>query len=302
MRIAIVGGAGGVGASVAFNLIRDAPGHEVLLVDRRPEMVTSHAMDLEQVTAFEGGGTVIEAALGDIASADIIVVTAGAPLTLNTSRNVFLQSNAEIVGTVLDVIPDGWPGSLVLVTNPVDPLLTWAQQRTGIARERLLGYTFNDSLRLRSGIATQLGVHPADVDAWVIGEHGDGCVPLWSRVQVGGRPVVLTDEQRAGADAFLRTWYRRHVALDSGRTSTWTSGLGVARMVIAMIDDSGETWPASIVLDGEYGVSGVAVSVPVELGLGGALSVLQWDLAAEEASRFEESVGLVREATATIPA
>ncbi len=97
-----------------------------------------------------------------------------------------------------------------------------------------------------------------------IGEHGDLSVPLYGRVEVRGAPVRLTPEQIAVADSYRRTWYPRHVALDSGRSSTWTSGLGVARMIAALGGD-GELWPASIVLAGEYGIHGVAVSVPATI-------------------------------------
>lgn len=300
VKITIVGGAGGVGASVAFNLLL-APGeHEVVLVDRRPEMVTSHAMDLEQVLTWVEGGSVRGGDSHDCLDADVLVVTAAVPLTLNTSRNVFLAGNAAILREVMDPLPATWPGILLLVTNPVDPLLTWAQQRSGFDRRRVLGYTVNDSLRLRTGIAKATGAAPGAVDAWTIGEHGELCAPLWDRVTIDGAAVHLTEDQREVAEAELRTWYRRHVALDSGRTSTWTSGLGVARMVLAMTSDSGELWPASLVLAGEYGQAGVALSVPVVLGCEGARSVEEWTVAPPELAMVTRAAENVRALTAQI--
>jgi hypothetical protein len=139
---------------------------------------------------------------------------------------------------------------LLVVTNPVDPLCTWALRRSGIDRRRLVGYTINDSLRLRTGIGQALGVDPRKIDAWTIGEHGDGSVPLFDRVTVNGEPVELNAEHRAHAEDFLRTWYVKHVALDSGRSSTWTSGVGVARMAAALGSDEAELWPASVALEG----------------------------------------------------
>ena len=120
--------------------------------------------------------------------------------------------------------------------------MTRLQRRTGLDRRRILGYTINDSLRLRTGLARALGVAPGSVDAWAIGEHGDLSVPLFDRVTVNGEPVRPTAEQAAAAEEYLRTWYVTHVALDSGRSSTWTSGLGLARMVAAL-DGDGELWP-----------------------------------------------------------
>jgi malate dehydrogenase len=187
----------------------------------------------------------------------------------------------------------------VVVTNPVDPLVTRLHRRTGLDRRRVLGYTVNDSLRLRTGLARTLGVGPGSVEAWVVGEHGDGCVPLFDRVRVDGEPVLPTPGQRAEAEEYLRTWYVTHVALDSGRSSTWTSGLGVARMVAAL-DGDGELWPSSVVLEGEYGIDGVAVTVPVTIARGGAREIHEWELAAGDLDALRASAGVVRSAVESL--
>ena len=294
MRIAIVGGAGGVGASTAFNLLRDGGPDEVVIVDSRPPHITSHVMDFDQVLEQSPGASVRGGDASDLADADIVVVTAAVPLTVNTSRLVYLEQNAAIVDEVADALPDGWDGVVVLVTNPVDPLVLRFRDRTGLDRHRVLGYTLNDSLRLRTGIANAVGAAPGAVDAWMIGEHGDSSVPLWSRVRVGGEPCTLTLEARESAEEYVRTWYVRHVALDSGRSSTWTSGLGVSRMVSAIRDDAGAVWPASLVLEGEYGIDGSAVSVPVILGADGAREVVEWELADDELAALHASADVVR--------
>jgi malate/lactate dehydrogenase len=300
VRVAITGGAGGVGSSVAFNLLLHEHPYEVLLFDNRPNMIASHAMDLEQVLEQDGTGSVRGGEAGELADADLVVATAAAPLTVNSSRMVYLGDNAAILEALLAELPEDWGGILILVTNPVDPLATWAARRVGIARERLLGYTLNDSLRLRTAIASELGVEPGRVEAWVVGEHGDGSVALFERVLVDGEPVALDAAARARAIEFLRTWYRRHVALDSGRSSTWTSGRGLARMVEAIRSDSGELWPASVVLDGEYGIEGVSLGVPVRLGRGGAEEVVDWELEPVEAEALRDGAATVREAAAEI--
>jgi len=238
-------------------------------------------MDLQHVIAQGASGSV---AVGDteaIADADVVVMCASVPLTINRSRNVYLDGNVGILGDLADALT-GWDGVLVLVTNPVDPLGTWLVRRTGLPRERVLGYTLNDSLRLRSAIADRMGVARTAVDAWMVGEHGDGAVPLWSRVRVEGRAFDVPPELREAILAELRDWYIRHVALDSGRSSTWTSGHGLARMVDAVVQGDDAPWPASVVLQGEYGLEGVAVSVPVRLGPGGVQAVHEWPLAADE--------------------
>lgn len=296
VKVTIVGGAGGVGASTAFNLALLRDPHEIVLVDARPEMLTSHVMDLQQVLELSPGCAVRAGGVGDLRDADVVVLLSATPLTVGTSRLEYLAANALIADELADELTPGWGGTIVVVTNPVDPLVTRLQQRTGLDRRRILGYTLNDSLRLRTGLARAFGVSAGRVEAWVLGEHGDTSVPLFDRVSLDGVQVVPTPAQAAAAEEYLRTWYARHVALDSGRSSTWTSGLGVARMVAALAG-AGELWPASLVLDGEYGIEGVAVTVPVTIGRGGAERIHSWELGPGELAALRASAELVRSAT-----
>ena len=298
-KVVIVGGGGGVGASVAFNLLIGSGEFDVVMTDRRPEMALSHVLDLEQVLEQGARGTVRKGSDDDIPQADILVVTASLPLTVNDSRMVYLEGNARILTSVVDLLPEDWPGVLLLVTNPVDPLCTLVQRRTGLDRHRVLGYTINDSLRLRTGIGRVLGVAPGGITAWSIGEHGPLTVHLWDRVQLDGAAVTLDQAQREQVEEFVANWYVRHVALDSGRSSTWTSGLGVARMVSALADGQAGIWPASVVLDGEYGISGVSLSVPVSLGPEGVAEIHEWELSAEQAARLRKAADYVRDVAIT---
>lgn len=302
IRVAIVGGGGGVGASLAFNLLlRDEP-YDIALIDRRPEMAVSHEMDLQQVVAQGATGAVRVAQLADLAAADIVVVTAAAPLTVNTSRMVYLEDNARILREVTDALSRDWPGVVLVVTNPVDVLVTWAVEQTGLPRERVVGYTLNDSLRLRTALGDELGVAGHRVDAWMIGEHGDAAVPLLERVRVDGAPISVGADQRRAALDWVRDWYVRHVALDSGRSSTWTSGRGVSRMVAALAHGDAEPWPASVLLDGEYGVENVALSVPVTLGPGGVHAIHEWPLTGDEAAGMRRAAELVAGAAGELSA
>jgi malate/lactate dehydrogenase len=294
MRVVIVGGGGGTGASAAFNLLAQQQPVEVVVVDARENMVQSHVLDLEQVVELAPGASIRAGRDEDVAAADMLVVTAAAPLTVNTSRLVYLEDNVRILDGVAGLLPAQWGGVALIVTNPVDPLVTWFRQRTGLDRRRVLGYTINDSLRLRTGLARAFGVAAGSVEAWAIGEHGDGFVPLLDRVRVDGAARLPSEAEAAAAIEFVRSWYVRHVALDSGRSSTWTTGLGVSRMVRAIVD-GGEVWPASVVLEGEYGLEGVAVSVPVRLGPGGAEEIQEWELTDEQREALHAAAKLVRE-------
>jgi malate dehydrogenase len=299
VKVTIVGGAGGVGASTAFNLALLRGGHEVVLVDNRPEMITSHVMDLDQVLELSPGCTVRGGELRDVRDADVVVLISATPITAGTPRVEYLARNALIADELAGELTASWAGTILVVTNPVDPIVTRLQQRIGLDRRRVLGYTINDSLRFRTGLARALGVPPGAVEAWVLGEHGDKAVPLFDRVDVNGERVRLTAEQAAAAAEYFRSWYVIHVALDSGRSSTWTSGLGVARMVSAL-DGEGELWPASLVLQGEYGIDGVAVTVPVTIGHTGAERIHEWDLEQGELEALRASAEFVREAVASV--
>jgi malate/lactate dehydrogenase len=300
MKVTIVGGGGGIGSSVAYNLLLAPDAAEVVLLDRRPNMVTSHVLDLLDLGGLGTTGTVRGGTDDDLADADVVVLSAAVPLRLNTSRMTYLAENARIVAGVADRLAAAgaaWTGTLLVITNPVDPLCTWLRRRLGLDRGRLLGYTVNDSLRLRTGLGQALGVAASRVDAWVLGEHGEHAVPLFDRVRLDGAPVEITGEQAAAAENYWRTWYVRHVALDSGRTSTWATGLGAARMVAALGTATGELWPASVLLTGEYGITDVSLSVPVTLAAGGARDVHDWPLTDDQHKRLTLAADHIRAAT-----
>ena len=301
MKVALFGGAGGVGASAAFNLLLAPEHHELVIVDTRPEMVVSHVMDLQQVLEQGGSGSVRAGEPGDMRDADVVVITACAPEALTHTRLSFLARNVAIVRGVGRGLGPDWSGVVLMVTNPVDPLVTLFQRETGIDRRRVIGYTLNDSLRLRTGIALALGLDRGRVDAWVLGEHGDASVPLFTRVTVDGEPVELTSEQRTAAAEFNRGWFARHKGLDAGRSSTWTSGLGAARMIAAIGGDGAtRQFPASVVLDGEYGIEGVSVSVPVTIGRHGVEQIHEWELSAGERASLHAAADAVRTAFAGV--
>src|SRR5262245_27226561 len=168
MKVVIIGGAGGVGSSVAFNLLLRGEPYDVVLVDINPNMIASHVMDLEQTLALGAARSVRSGDEAEALDSDVIVVSASVSLRLNSSRLVFLNDNAAIVNGISDLLikaGSNWDGVLLMVTNPVDQLCTWVQRRTGLDRRRILGYTLNDGLRLRTGIGQVLGAAPQYIDA-----------------------------------------------------------------------------------------------------------------------------------------
>ena len=191
-------------------------------------------MDLELIA----GGRVAAGGWEDVADADVLVICAATALTANTSRDVYLAENAR--DRRRDRALDDFGGAAIMVTNPVDPLTARLARRLG--RERVLGYTFNDTLRLRQAL-------PGHEDVWVLGEHGDGAVPIFSRVTP---PRART-----------RRPPRTSCAAGTAATSRWTptaprpgrAAPGSPACSPRCARDDGEQWVASVLLDGEYGLA-----------------------------------------------
>lgn len=301
MKVALIGGAGGIGSSVAFNLIRTMTPYEILIIDNRPNMITSHVMDLQDALSLGGAVSIRSAELSEAHDADIVVLSAAVPLTLNTSRDVYLNANANIVASIVDpLVASGWEGIFILMTNPVDPLLTWIAQRTGWSHKKIMGYTLNDTQRFRTGIALSLDIAPQRVSCWVVGEHGAGQVPVFGSVRVDGEYVELSPQQREVALDYADNWYVRHVALDSGRTSTWSSGIGGAMMIEAIVHTSPDAFPASLIQANEYGLSGMSISVPAYLSPSGVTGIEVIDLSDSEMVALHESAEKIQQLARSI--
>lgn len=295
MRVVIVGGAGLVGSGTAFAVALTVPGvREIVLVDEWVAGAAAHALDMQQL-----GATVrpVDIAVGgpdEVTSADVVVLAASAPRPETPERGGSFERNLAVLSDLvpaLQRVPEH--AVILLATNPVDPLCTWLQRATGLERGRILGYSTNDSARFRLAVARVLEVAPDRVEGWVLGQHGQLQVPLYSRLRVDGEPMGLSPEQRNQVNDEIFGWFANFQALRSGRSSQWASGQGLAAMVDAIGTDAGSTWPAALVLDGEYDLHEVAVAVPVQLGTGGA-TVEQWELDDEELEGLHRAADAVR--------
>jgi malate dehydrogenase len=147
----------------------------------------------------------------------------------------------------------------------------------------------NDSFRFRELVARAKGVKVSQVRATVVGEHGSTQVPLFSSARVDGKQVFFTNAEKKEILGEIPNILRRFEELQAGRTAGWTCAIGLASLVRAIRDDSGEVFPASVVLDGEYGQHGLSMSVPLKLGRTGVQEIEEWALEPEEQAKFEES-------------
>jgi malate/lactate dehydrogenase len=297
-EVGIFGAAGAVGSAAAFALAQSGAAGRLVLADAAAQALERQRMDLEALTPALPGLTIATGDAEALASCPAIVACASVPHRDGAPRSAFLDENARVLAELGHALAAAdWRGSVVLVSNPVDVLATRLQHALGEQRATVIGYSLNDSLRLRVAIAHSLGCAPADVEAWSIGEHGPHAVPLLSRVRVGGVRVVLTAAQREQVAADVRGWYGRWQALGTGRTAVWATAWGIAALVRALLRGDARPWPASALLHGEYGVEGICLTAPLLFRGGrGAPRVLEWRLAQREADAVAVAAEVVRAA------
>jgi L-lactate dehydrogenase len=293
--VGIHGAAGGVGAATAFALAQGGA-RELVLADVAAPRLACLAMDLEMLGAELPG---LRVALGDVeqlAACEVVVACAAPPHRDGTPRSAFFAENAAILARLADALaaPDAVCRTLVLVSNPVDALATWLQDRLG-PRVRVVGHTLNDTLRLRVAIARVRGCDPTEVEAWSVGEHGPHAVPLLSRVLVRGAPARLSACERAHVLEELDGWYGRWQAHRTGTTSAWTSAWGAAALVRALEKGDARPWPVSTLLRGSYDVHGVCLTVPAVLSADAPPRPLQWRVDAEERAGIAAAAAAVEE-------
>jgi malate dehydrogenase len=309
-KVAFIGGAGTVGSSAAFRLATLDIASEIVLIDARPNLAMSHVMDLEQAVAEISGSRIVGGEWADVAGCDIVVLSASLPERNVASRDEYLAGNLDIVRKAAEHLAACPEAVVVVATNPIDVFTYVLAELAGGAPSRFLGYSYNDTLRFRWALARTLGAAMADVDALVLGEHGDMQVPLFDLVSIKGEPAGLTERQRREVETATRTWFSTYQGLNAGRTSGWTSAMGIARLVAAMVGASeadvaiagdpappggvGGSLPCSAILQGEYGLSGVSLGVPVVLGPGGVRQIVELPLTRVERSQLHAAADKVR--------
>lgn len=302
-KVGIIGAAGTLGSCAAFAIATRGIADELRLLDLNRNLVRAHAMDLQTAVAGLNDTRVEAGGEEDLAGCDVVVMAAGAPWRQIASRMELLWDSLPILRAVADQVARHCPDAVVITaTNPVDPLNYAFHRISGMDRTRLLGYTINDSYRFRMLAARGLGTAAHRVDGFVLGEHGEHQVPLFSSLRADGEPVPVTAALRERVLAEIPKILHAYESLGTGRTSGWTSAVGLADMVEAVVGDTGRLFPCSVVLDGEYGRRGFSAGVPARLGRTGVLEVREWLLpedervALESAFDFLEAVaGQVRE-------
>ena len=303
-KITVVG-AGNVGGTTAQRLAeKDA--YDVVLVDIAEGVPQGKALDITQAGPVCGYGTRVVGTNGydETAGSAVAVITSGIPRKPGISRDELLATNAKIVKSVVSELVTRSPNViLILVTNPLDAMVHVARRISGLPKAQVLGMAgVLDSARLRAFIAAELSVSSVEVDAMVLGGHGDTMVPLLRYTTVRGTPISeLMSKERLGALVQrTRDGGAEIVGLLKTGSAFYAPSASVVNMVEAITKDQKRVLPCAVLCEGEYGLSDVVVGVPVKLGRGGAEQVIEYELTAEEQTGLENSARAVRELCASV--
>ena len=297
-KVTIVG-AGNVGATCAQLLaMRDYA--DVVLVDIVENLPQGKALDINQMGAVLGYEPNVIGTNGyeESAGSDVVVITAGVPRKPGMSREDLVTTNERIVGSVTEQAVAQSPDAIVMVvSNPLDAMCHVAKNVSGFAKERVFGQAgILDTARYKTFIAWETGTSVKDVTATVLGGHGDQMVPVVSATAVGGTPLTkLVPPERI--DAMIeRTAKGGGEVVQLLRTSAWYApAAAVAQMVDAVMLDEKRLLPCTAYLEGEYGIDGLYMGVPVKLGAAGIEEVVELDLTDEERTWLEASAAAVRD-------
>lgn len=298
-KVTVVG-AGNVGASVAQYTVEKELA-DVVLVDVIEGVPQGKALDLLQAGPIHRYDSRLVGSNGydETAGSDIVVVTAGFPRKPGMTRDDLLFKNAEVIQQVTQEVARRSPnGILIMVTNPLDAMVQLAWKVSGFPPHRVMGMAgILDSARFRTFIAMELGVSVENVTAFVLGGHGDTMVPLPRYSTVAGIPLpeLLSKEKIDVIVKRTRDGGAEIVGLLKVGGAYYAPGAGVVEMIEAILKDKKKILPCAAYLDGQYGIKGLYVGVPVKLGRGGVEQVIEITLTPEEEAAFKKSVGAVRE-------
>ncbi len=305
MKVTVVG-AGNVGATCADVLASREIANEVVLVDIKEGVAEGKALDIWQKSPINLYDSRTIGSTGDYsktAGSDVVVITSGLPRKPGMTRDDLIQTNAGIVKSVTESVIKHSPDAiLIIVSNPLDVMTYQAHLSSKLPKTKVIGMAgILDTARYRAFLAEALNVSPKDIQAVLMGGHGDTMVPLPRYTTVGGIPVTeLIGKEEL--DAIIeRTKFGGGELVKLMGTSAWYApGAAAAQMVEAIVRDQRRVFPVCIKLDGEYGIDDCYLGVPVILGKNGVEKVIELELNAEEKEMLEVSRGHVKEVMAVL--
>jgi L-lactate dehydrogenase len=301
MKVTIIGGGGLVGSMAAYALQCGGAVSSIALVDVNKEMAKGQAVDLLHGASLVADQRIAAGGMEEVASSNIVVITAGLRRKPDESRLDLINRNVDLFLNLLDQVKAAGlkeNAYLLVVSNPVDVLTYLATKRSGLPWQRVIGLgTQLDTARFRSYLARRLKVPPTQVQAMILGEHGDSMVPIWSSASIAGLPLdqwpgfsptlqheVFEETKTAGATL---------IKLKGG--SGFAVGLSIREVIHAIVLDSRKVLPVSTLQQGVYGIRDVCLSVPTVVGCGGARQQIELQLTAKERLGLQNSARVLRE-------
>jgi L-lactate dehydrogenase len=301
MKVSIIGGGGLVGSSTAFALQCGGVVSSLCLIDANKDLAEGQALDLLHGASLAADQRIFAGDMSDVATSQIVVITAGLRRKPDESRLDLINRNVDLFGGILDQVKSAGlkeNAYVIVVSNPVDVLTYLAVKRTGLPWQRVIGLgTVLDTTRFRSNLAKSLKVAATQVNALILGEHGDSMVPLWSSATIGGLPL----EQWPGFDAnaakevFDATKGAGAQVIKQKGGAGFAVGLSIREVVHAIALDSRRVLPVSSLMSGAYNLRDVCLSVPTEVGCGGVRKQIELPLTPKERLGLQNSARVLRE-------
>lgn len=306
MKVSIIGGAGLVGSSAAFALQCGGIVREIALLDLNLEMAGGHALDLLHGTPSVADQVITAGGYEQVPSSDLICITAGLRRKPDESRLDLINRNTDLFVSILaDVAKAGvkQDAIVLVVSNPVDILTYVAADRLDLPPSQVLGLgTQLDTIRFRSLIAEQLKTAPTQVNALILGEHGDSMVPVWSSAAIAGLPLEKYPgwNLRLADEIFTRTKGSGAEVIKKKTGAGFAVGIAIRDVIHAVALDQRRVLPVSTVQNGCYDIRDVALSVPTVVGRGGCLARHQIDLWPKEVQALRKSGLVLRQTLETV--
>ena len=293
-------GSGNVGATCANVLAHKDIVKEVVLLDIQGNMAKGKALDTWQQAPIDSYSTALTGTddYELTANSDIVVITAGIPRKPGMTRDDLVATNAKIVTSVIENITKYSPNPIIIVvSNPLDVMTYAAYKKAGLHKSRIIGMAgVLDTARYRAFLATELGVSPKDIQAILMGGHGDTMVPLPRYTTVSGIPVTeLIDAEKLDAIVARTKDGGGELVRYMGTSAWYAPGAAAAQMVEAIVKDEKRIFPCCAFLEGEYGINNLCVGVPTKLGKNGIEQIIELQLNDAEKALLVDSAKAVRE-------
>lgn len=301
-RKVVVIGAGFVGSSYAFSLVNQGLVNELVLIDANKEKALGEALDLNHAVPFGDPLTISAGDYADCKNADVVVITAGANQAPGETRLDLAEKNIDIFKKIVPAIMEsGFTGILMVATNPVDILsyITW--QLSGLPKERVIGSgTILDTARFRYLLSDYFHIDPRNVHAYIMGEHGDTELPVWSHAQIGGVPV---QQFLNGVEAplhpdmqqlFVNVRDAAYQIINRKGATYYGIAMGLVRLTRAILNNEQSILTVSTLLEGQYGINNVYIGVPAVINKDGIQRIIELSLSEKEQAQLLHSADTLK--------